>query len=95
MQLPGVQDPNQAVRVLGATATVEFRLVDEANNPYEAESTQARADRLEAVSATRDGRPILLKRDIIATGEQLTDATSGFSEGAPEVNVTLDARGGQ
>ena len=43
----------------------------------------------------RDGRPILLKRDVIATGEQLTDATSRFSEGAPEVNVTLDARGGQ
>ena len=40
VQLPGVQDPNQAVRVLGATATVEFRLVDEANNPYEAESSK-------------------------------------------------------
>ncbi len=52
VQLPGVQDPNQAMRVLGATATVEFRLVDEANNPYEAESTQARPDRLEAVLAT-------------------------------------------
>lgn len=94
VQLPGVQDPNQAVRVLGATATVEFRLVDEANNPYEAESSK-RIPIGSKLYKESDGRPILLKRDIIATGEQLTDASSGFSEGAPEVNVTLDARGGQ
>jgi preprotein translocase subunit SecD len=93
VQLPGVQDPNQAVRVLGATATVEFRLVDEANNPYEAESSK-RVPIGSKLYRDNEGRPILLKRDIIATGEQLTDAGSGFSEGAPEVNVTLDARGG-
>jgi len=94
VQLPGVQDPNQAVRVLGATATVEFRLVDEANNPYEAE-TSKRIPIGSKLYKMTEGQPILLKRDIIATGEQLTDATSGFSEGTPEVNVTLDARGGQ
>ncbi|HEY0939474.1 MAG TPA: protein translocase subunit SecD [Steroidobacter sp.] len=94
VQLPGVSDPNQAVRVLGATATVEFRLVDENNNPYEAESTR-RIPIGSKLYRDNAGRPILLKRDLIATGEQLTDATSGFSEGAPEVNVTLDARGGQ
>jgi preprotein translocase subunit SecD len=94
VQLPGVQDPNQAVRVLGATATVEFRLVDEANNPYEAESSK-RVPIGSKLYKETDGRPILLKRDVIATGEQLTDATSRFSEGAPEVGVTLDARGVQ
>ena len=94
VQLPGVQDPNQAVRVLGATATVEFRLVDEANNPYEAESSK-RVPIGSKLYKETDGRPILLKRDVIATGEQLTDATSRFPEGAPEVGVTLDARGGQ
>jgi len=94
VQLPGVQDPNQAVRVLGATATVEFRLVDEANNPYEAQ-TSKRIPIGSKLYQETDGRPILLKRDVIATGEQLTNATSGFSEGTPEVNVTLDARGGQ
>ena len=94
VQLPGVQDPNQAVRVLGATATVEFRLVDEANNPYEAESSK-RVPIGSKLYKETDGRPILLKRDVIATGEQLTDATSRFSEGTPEVGVTLDARGGQ
>ena len=56
VQLPGVQDPNQAVRVLGATATVEFRLVDEANNPYEAESTK-RVPIGSKLYRTRDGRP--------------------------------------
>ena len=40
VQLPGVQDPNEAIRVLGATATLEFRLVDESNNPYEAEQNK-------------------------------------------------------
>jgi preprotein translocase subunit SecD len=94
VQLPGVSDPNQAVRVLGATATVEFRLVDENNNPYEAE-TSRRIPIGSKLYRDREGRPLLLKRDLIATGEQLTDATSGFSEGAPEVNVALDARGGQ
>ena len=93
VQLPGVQDPNQAVRVLGATATVEFRLVDETNNPYEAQ-TSKRVPIGSKLYTDREDRPILLKRDIIATGEQLTDARSGFTDGTPEVNVTLDARGG-
>jgi preprotein translocase subunit SecD len=94
VELPGVQDPNEAIRVLGATATVEFRLVDENNDPYSAESTK-RVPIGSKLYKMSDGRPILLKREIIATGEQLADATSGFGEGQPEVNVTLDSRGGQ
>lgn len=94
VQLPGVKDPNEAIRVLGATATLEFRLVDETNNPYEAEQTKRVPIGSKLLKET-DGRPILVKRDIIATGEQLSDATSGFSEGSPEVNLQLDARGGQ
>lgn len=94
VQLPGVQDPNEAVRILGATATIEFRMVDEANNAYEAESSK-RVPIGSKLYKEPDGRPILLKRDVIAGGEQLTDASSGFSQGMPEVNVTLDARGGQ
>ncbi|HKE93405.1 MAG TPA: protein translocase subunit SecD [Povalibacter sp.] len=93
VELPGVQDPNEAIRVLGATATVEFRLVDENNDPYAAASTK-RIPIGSKLFRMTDGRPILLKRDVIATGEQLSDATQGFSEGQPEVNVTLDARGG-
>jgi preprotein translocase subunit SecD len=94
VQLPGVQDPNEAIRVLGATATLEFRLVDESNNPYEAESSK-RIPIGSKLYKERNGRPILLKREIIATGEQLTDASSSFQEGQPQVNVKLDARGGQ
>ncbi|MGH8236551.1 MAG: protein translocase subunit SecD [Steroidobacteraceae bacterium] len=94
VQLPGVQDPNEAIRVLGATATLEFRLVDENNNPYEAESSK-RIPIGSKLYKERNGRPILLKREIIATGEQLSDANSNFQEGQPQVNVQLDARGGQ
>ncbi len=94
VQLPGVQDPNQAIRVLGATATVEFRLVDEANNPYEAQQTK-RVPVGSKLYMTREGAPVLLKREIIASGDQLTDAISGWSEGRPAVHVTLDSRAGQ
>jgi preprotein translocase subunit SecD len=90
-QLPGLQDPNEAIRVLGATATIDFRLVDMNNDPYAAQTRPVIGSKL---YKHRDGRPILLKRDVIATGEQLTDANAGFSEGTPEVNVTLDSRGG-
>ncbi len=93
VQLPGVQDPNQAIRVLGATATVEFRLVDEANNPYEAQASK-RIPIGSKLYMTREGTPVLLKRDLIASGDQLTDATSGYSEGTPAVHVTLNARAG-
>jgi preprotein translocase subunit SecD len=94
VQLPGVQDPNEAIRVLGATATLEFRLVDESNNPYEAAQTK-RIPIGSKLLKMREGQPILVKRDIIATGEQLSDASSGFDQGEPQVNVTLDSRGGQ
>ncbi|MGH8496758.1 MAG: protein translocase subunit SecD [Gammaproteobacteria bacterium] len=94
VQLPGVQDPAQAERVLGTTATLEFRLVDEENNPYEAER-RGRAPLGSQRYETRDGAPVLLKRDVIVTGDQLTDATSGFSEGLPAVFVRLDSPGAQ
>jgi preprotein translocase subunit SecD len=94
VQLPGVLDPNEAIRVLGATATVVFRLVDEANDPYEAERTK-RAPLGSKLYHRRDDTPVLLKRDIIVSGDQLTDATAGFSEGQPAVFVKLDGRGSQ
>ncbi len=92
VQLPGVQDPNEALRVLGATATLEFRLVDDQNSPADAERTK-RVPLGSKLYHTREGEPVLLKRDIIVSGEQLVDASSGFSEGEPAVYVKLDARG--
>jgi preprotein translocase subunit SecD len=92
VQLPGVQDPNEALRVLGATATLEFRLVDDQNDAVQAEQT-GRAPLGSRLYQRREGGPVLLKRDMIVSGEQLVDASSGFSEGQPAVFVTLDARG--
>ena len=92
VQLPGVQDPNEALRVLGATATLEFRLVDDQNDAAEAERTK-RVPLGSKLYQRREGGAVLLKREMIVSGEQLTDASSGFSEGQPAVFVKLDARG--
>jgi preprotein translocase subunit SecD len=92
VQLPGVQDPNEALRVLGATATLEFRLVDQDGDVALADRTK-RAPLGSKLYYSRDGQPVLLKRELIVSGEQLTDASSGFQQGEPSVNVTLDARG--
>lgn len=92
VQLPGVQDPAQAKIVLGATATVDFRLVDQDSNAYEAQR-RGRPPLGSKLYHERDGSPVLLKRDVIVTGDQLTDATSGFSQGQPAVFVKLDAKG--
>jgi preprotein translocase subunit SecD len=92
VQLPGVQDPNEALRVLGATATLEFRLVDDQNDAAQAEATK-RAPLGSKLYHDRQGRPVLLKREMIVSGEQLTDASSGFSQGEAAVYVKLDARG--
>jgi len=92
VQLPGVQDPNEALRVLGATATLEFRLVDDQNDAVAAEQSK-RAPLGSRLYHDRAGRPVLLKREMIVSGEQLTDASSGFDQGEPAVYVKLDARG--
>jgi preprotein translocase subunit SecD len=78
--------------VLGATATLEFRLVDDQNDAAEAERL-GRAPLGSKLYKMRSGGPVLLKREVIASGEQLVDASSGFSEGQPAVFVKLDARG--
>jgi len=92
VQLPGVQNSAQVKDILGKTATLEFRLVDTANNPAEAEQ-RGRAPLGTKLYKDRDGQPVLLKREVIVTGDQLTDATHGMSQDGPSVNVKLDARG--
>jgi preprotein translocase subunit SecD len=92
VQLPGVQDPAQAERVLGATATLEFRLVCPNEDAFEAER-RGRAPLGCELYRNRDGSPVLLKRRTIVTGDQLVDASSGFSEGSPAVFVGLDSKG--
>jgi len=93
VQLPGIQDASEVVRVLGKVATLEFRLVDGVNSPTEAART-GRAPLGSRLYKDRSGGPVLLKRDVIATGEQLVDATSSLQQGEPAVDVVLDSRGG-
>ena len=92
VQLPGVQDPAQAELVLGATATLEFRLVCDGENAMEAER-RGRAPIGCELFSDRAGSPVLLKRRMIVSGDQLVDATSGFSQGQPAVFVRLDNKG--
>ena len=93
VQLPGVQDASEVIRLLGKTATLEFRLVDQGNNPIDAQQS-GHAPLGTKLYKERNGRPVLLKRDVIVTGEQLTNATSTFQQGEPAVSVNLDAHGG-
>jgi len=94
VELPGVQDPALAERVLGAVATLEFHLVDPEHDAMEAQRT-GRPPLGTRLYKERDGRPVLLKREVLVSGEQLTDARSSYQEGAPAVSVNLDAKGGR
>ena len=96
VQLPGVQDTARAKEILGATATLEFRLVEENGDPYRAEKT-GYAPNGSIIYKFRDGRPLLLKRRIIVSGENVINAQSGIDpqQGSAMVNVTLDGAGGR
>jgi len=92
VQLPGVQDASEVIRLLGKTATLEFHLVDP-GNAIEAQQT-GRVPLGTKLYKERNGRPVLLKREVIVSGEQLTDAKSKNEQGVPAVDIRLDARGG-
>ncbi len=93
VQLPGVQDTARAKEILGATATLEFRMMDE-----EHEAQEALAGHTPAASKLyyeRNGRPILLQKRVLLTGESVIDAASGVESqsGSPAVFITLNAKG--
>lgn len=92
VQLPGIQDSAQAKNVLGATATLEFHLVDEQHDPQAAEQS-GNIPSGDELYKTRHGRPVLIKRSVIATGDQLVDASYGVDHqsGSPAVFVTLSS----
>src|SRR6478736_172598 len=92
VQLPGVQNSAEVKDILGKVATLEFRLEDSQNNAAEAKQ-RGRAP-LGSKLYDMSGRPVLLKRELIATGDQLTNATSSAGNEGPEVNVTLNGQGG-
>jgi len=85
VQLPGVQDPNQLNKILTATATLEFRLVDQSGDEPGSRRYPGRSGEA----------PQVLKRQVVASGDQIIDAKAGFSEGQPAVFITLDSAGGE
>jgi len=86
VQLPGVQDPTELDKILTATATVEFRLVDQSGNLPGSRRYPGRGDEPAQI----------LKREVIASGDEIINASAGFSnDGQPAVNITLDATGGE
>ena len=94
VELPGVQDPTQVKNILGATATLEYRLVDTEHDALDAKSGKVPPG-ARLYTVREDGRPILLKKRVIVTGSQITDAASGFDQrnGQPMVSVSLDGKG--
>jgi preprotein translocase subunit SecD len=93
VQLPGVQDTARAKRILGATATLEYRAVDTEHDLQSALAGKVPAG--SQIYHMRDGKPVLLKKQVIVTGDQIVNASSGFDSqtGTPNVTVTLDAKG--
>ncbi len=97
VQLPGVQDTAKAKDILGRTATLEMRLVDESQEGKLAEIGQAPVPFGSERFFERDGRPVIVKKQIIATGQNLTDAQTGIDQQSqrPKVDLSMDAKGGR
>lgn len=93
VQLPGAQDPGKVKEILGATATLEYRLADTEHSVEDA--VNGRVPPGASLYYERDGRPVLLKKRVIVTGNQIVDASSGLDQqtGSPAVFVSLDGVG--
>jgi len=95
VQLPGVQDTARAKEILGATATLEYRLAD-TEHDVRSVVESGRIPVNAKLYYERNGQPILLKKQIIVTGDQIVDAASTIDEnGGPAVTVRLDGNGGR
>ncbi|MBH2917106.1 protein translocase subunit SecD [Serratia marcescens] len=93
VELPGIQDTARAKEILGATATLEFRLVN--TNADATAAANGRVPGDSEVKYTRDGQPIVLYKRVILTGDHITDSTSSTDEyNQPQVNISLDSAGG-
>ncbi len=95
VQLPGVQDTAKAKDILGRTATLEVRMVDESGEARAAEGGTAAVPFGSERFLERSGQPVIVKKQVILTGENLIDAQPGFDSQTQEavVNLTLDAKG--
>jgi preprotein translocase subunit SecD len=95
VQLPGVQDTAKAKDIIGRTATLEVRMVDESTEAQDAARGNGPVPFGTERYVERNGAALILKRQVILTGENLTDAQTGFDQQTqePSVNLTLDAKG--
>jgi preprotein translocase subunit SecD len=94
VQLPGVQNSAEVKDLLGKVATLEFRLVDTQDSPVQAEQS-GHAPLGAKLYKRKDGSSILLKREVVVTGDELTQATSTTTNEGPAVSIKLDARGAE
>ena len=93
VELPGIQDTARAKEILGATATLEFRLVNTIVDANAAAKGRVPGD--SEVKQTREGQPVVLYKRVILTGDHITDSTSSTDEyNQPQVNISLDSAGG-
>ncbi len=95
VQLPGVQDTVRAKEILGATATLEFRLVHGNLADWSAAQASGKAPIGSRLYTESDGSPVLLKRNVIVTGDQIVGAASGLDQqsGTPDVTITMNSSG--
>ena len=95
VQLPGVQDTAKAKEILGRTATLELRMVDESTEGRAAEMGSGPVPFGSEKFLNREGRTVIVKKQVVLTGENLTDAQPGFDSQTqePTVNLTLDSKG--
>jgi preprotein translocase subunit SecD len=95
VQLPGVQDTAKAKDIIGRTATLELRMVDSSAEALAATSGAGPVPFGTERYTDRDGSPLIVKRDVVLTGDNLTDAQPGFDGQThePVVNLTVDAKG--
>ena len=95
VQLPGVQDTVRAKEILGATATLEFRLVQGSLADWSAAESSGKVPVGARLYKESDGRPVLLKRNVIVTGDQIIGAASGIDtqSSSPDVTITLNGKG--
>jgi len=97
VQLPGVQDTAKAKEILGRTATLEIRMVDEEKSDFATleKASKGQVPMGDEIFKNRDGQPVLVKKNVVLTGDYITDAGPGTDgqSGRSTVNVTLDARG--
>ena len=95
VQLPGVQDTATVKKIIGRIATLQVRMVDEGSEGLAAERGQGAVPFGSERYLDRNGQAVIVKRDVILSGENLTDAQAGFDSQTqePTVNLSLDAKG--